>query len=156
MCCGSSASFKSLPSGRTKRRRAMTIGPQGHATPRRDAGSDMVLVDPIVGIKKANSVIGFRNAKQRAYPARRIAVIAMGAVEPDMAHARAVEPVLREAVGDKDVVGGESLRLHAFDAALQQRSQFLMIGRDDREAFGLGGSAGRRFGRSSRKPTVFV
>ena len=96
-----------------------------------DARRDMLLVDPIVGIEEAYPFIRLGHRHERTKTARGITIIAMRTIELDVAHARMIDPILRKAIGDKDVIGGKSLALHAREAALEHGLRFLIIGCDD-------------------------
>jgi hypothetical protein len=65
----------------------------------------MVRLDPVVGVKQAYPIVFFSDREKSAKGARRIPIVGVIAIEPDMPDAGAVDPVLRHAIGDNNVVG---------------------------------------------------
>ena len=89
----------------------------------------VIRIEPVIGIEKRHRVIALDTGRQRPNAACEIAVIAMRAVEPQMADAGTVDPINRKSIGHHEVIARQGLRLHAADAAFQKPAIFLVIGR---------------------------
>jgi hypothetical protein len=91
----------------------------------------VVGLEPVVGVEQADGVVFLADRDQRADAARRVAEVAVVAIELEMAHARFVEPGLRKAVGDENVIRSDRLLANAGDATFEQRPIFSIVGCDD-------------------------
>src|SRR6266851_9868015 len=60
----------------------------------REARLDVIALQPIVGVEQADATVFLGNRDKSADPARRVAVVAVAAIEPDVPHASVVDPVL--------------------------------------------------------------
>jgi hypothetical protein len=88
----------------------------------------VVRFEPAVCIKKTNPVISFSDCHQTADATWRIAMVPVGAIQAHMPDIRLIEPALREAVRNDDVVRAYGLLLYRRCAAFKTVSRLLVIG----------------------------
>lgn len=79
---------------------------------------DVIELEPIVSVEKADRFVLVRRSKERANAAGRAAVVAMRRVKREVASSSG-KPILRVAVGNHEVVGAKGLALHAGNASLE-------------------------------------
>src|SRR5260370_4829083 len=105
-----------------------------------DAIGHMVRRKPVIGIQKTDPLITFGNSKQRTQSACRGAKIAMRGIKLEMPDRLIIDPALREAVGNHDMIDMNRLRSHALQASFQGFAVFLMVRRNNREPAGRDGT----------------
>jgi len=91
---------------------------RSHRAGRLDAPGNVVLVYPIVRIEQADAAIPLGRGEKQADAAGGIAAVAVLLVENDVPRLPAVDPFLRKAVGDKNVICLDELFRHTIDASL--------------------------------------
>lgn len=95
---------------------------------RGEANFDMIGVEPIIGIEKADPVISLGDREQGSYTAGGIATVAVRSVELYVSERQVVDPGLGKPISDKQMVARDGLVAHALDAALEKPFLFLVIG----------------------------
>jgi hypothetical protein len=97
----------------------------------RKAVLKVIRFEPAVCIEKADSLISFSDCHQTADTAWRITVVAVCAIEAQMANTRLIEPVLREAIRDKYVVSAHGLPFYRCYTAFKASPRFLVVRRHE-------------------------
>ena len=80
---------------------------------RRNAELDVSRIEPIVRIEEPDAVVILRDGEKSSDAARRVAVIAMRPVKSYVPDRLIVQPRLRHAVGNHQVIGRHRLPLNA-------------------------------------------
>src|SRR5262245_43383577 len=98
----------------------------------------MIRLKPIVGVEQRDRIVPLRCREDTADRARRPTVIGMSSVKSNMSDPLVVDPLLRKAVSDNNVIAGNRLTANALDASFQNSLFLFVVWRHDNIFFLLG------------------
>jgi hypothetical protein len=94
--------------------------PTSHTLGGCEAFLEVIGLNPVVRIDHRDGQSALGCGPDAGNAPRRVAIVAMRPVEPQMPDTGRIDPILRKAIGDQQMVGGYALPVHAVDAPLQE------------------------------------